>query len=132
MVNYYFDLVLSGNYESASGLWEPSSLARANRLGIEYDNMGIKIDCSSPIIYDFDRMRNYIAQGVHSVAVIDSQVIRWKFRAEKQDKKGEKSSHFYYTTKAGGIGLGLSTAKTARDEDRSANRQKISATNKSQ
>ncbi len=102
VIDYYFDLVLSGNYESASGLWEPSSLARANRLGIEYENIGVKIDCTSPIIYDFDRMRNYITQGVHSVAVIDSQVIRWKFRVDKEGDEGEKTSHFYFTAKTGG------------------------------
>lgn len=102
VANYYFDLILSGNYESAAGLWEPSSMARANRLGIEYDNMMVKADCNSPVIYDFDRMRNYIGQGMHSMAVIDSQVIRWKFSIEKWERNKDKISHFYYTTKSDG------------------------------
>jgi hypothetical protein len=95
---YYFDLVLSGNYESAAGLWEPSSFARSNRLGIEYENIAVKADCGSPIIYDYDRMKKFLGQGVQSVAIIDSQVIRWKFKAEL-DK--ERISQFYYTAKVG-------------------------------
>jgi len=95
---YYFDLVLSGNYESAAGLWEPSSLARANRLGIEYDNIPLKGDCGSPIIYDYNRMKKFLGKGVQSVAIIDSQVIRWKFKAELDE---EIISQFYYTAKVG-------------------------------
>jgi len=98
-INYYFDLVLSGNYESACGLWEPSSFARANRLGIEYENIGVKIDCTSPVIYDFEKMRKYITQGVHSVAIIDSQIFRWKFETEKGGKKKDNISHYYFTAK---------------------------------
>jgi hypothetical protein len=99
VVNYYFDMVLSSNYESACGLWEPSSLARTNRLGIEYENIGVKIDCTSPVIYDRDKLRKYIAQGVHSVAIIDSQVLRWKFTADKDTSGHFNVVQFYYTAK---------------------------------
>jgi hypothetical protein len=53
LISYYFDLFLSGNYESAAQLWEPTALERATRLGIEYDGIPVKPDCNSPVQYDF-------------------------------------------------------------------------------
>ena len=38
-LSYYFDLLATGNVESALGIWEPRALARATRLGINYDNI---------------------------------------------------------------------------------------------
>ena len=40
IILYYFDLVQSGNYESASGLWSYSTIEQANRLGINYEESG--------------------------------------------------------------------------------------------
>jgi hypothetical protein len=93
LIQYYFDLIKSGNYESAQGLWEPSTLARATRLGIEYDDAPVKPDCSSPVIYDFDAVKEILPAGLYSMASIDSGVIRWKFEAEVDE---DKFQHFYY------------------------------------
>ena len=99
LMQYYFDLMKSGNYESALGLWEPSTLARAARLEIEYDNIPVKPDCGSPVIYDYERVREILPGGLYSIANIDSGVVRWKFEEEVD---GEKYRHFYFTADIGG------------------------------
>ncbi|UCD95251.1 MAG: hypothetical protein JSU69_04165, partial [Candidatus Zixiibacteriota bacterium] len=99
LMQYYFDLVKSGNFESAQGLWEPSTQARAARLNIEYDNAPVKTDCGSPVIYNFERVKDLIPAGLYSMANIDSGVIRWKFEGEID---GEKFRHFYFTADIGG------------------------------
>lgn len=96
LMSYYIDLIESGNYESAVGLWQSSSLARATRLGIEYDNIHIKPDCGSPAVYDLARMNGLFNHGLQSSAVIDSGVIRWKFSARIGSQKTE---HFYYVAR---------------------------------
>ncbi|MEW6413336.1 MAG: hypothetical protein AB1483_12840 [Candidatus Zixiibacteriota bacterium] len=50
MLSEYFDLVMSGNFESAEQYWTPESKANANRFGIEYINIPLKIDCTSPAV----------------------------------------------------------------------------------
>ncbi len=75
-LNYYFDLVQSQNFESACGLWEPSCQDRANRMGIEYDNIPVKIDVLSPVINDMAGVRTQLFGAVKNRAVIDSGVVR--------------------------------------------------------
>ena len=60
----YFDLIVSGNIESAKYLWTDACRERAERFGIEYDNIPLKIDCYSPIVKDVNRMRNYLEPAV--------------------------------------------------------------------
>jgi len=50
MLYEYFDLVVSGNFESADQYWTEESRRRAHRFGIEYIDIPLKIDCSSPIV----------------------------------------------------------------------------------
>jgi hypothetical protein len=95
---YYFDLFLSGNYESAAQLWEPSALERATRLGIEYDGIPIKADCNSPIQYDFSRMREYMYSGAQSRVKIDTGLIRLKFAGLVGDTR---IAYYYLARKFG-------------------------------
>jgi hypothetical protein len=95
-VRYYFDLIASGNCESAIGLWEPGSRGRAARLEVEYDDVCVKADCNSPVIYDLNNMKKFLWGGIVSNAEIDSGVIRWTFRVEEGDRE---ISHLYYTVK---------------------------------
>ena len=43
-IYYYLDLLRSGNFQSAAGLWEPTCREQASRLGLAYDNITIKAD----------------------------------------------------------------------------------------
>ena len=56
----YFDLLASGNIESAYYLWTEESRERASRFGIEYENIPLKIDCYSPIVKDIELMRDHL------------------------------------------------------------------------
>ena len=98
LINYYLDLVKSGNYESALDMWEQSCLGRATRLGIEYDDIPMKPDCNSFVIYDFSRIKQFIPEGLHSKAELDGNVLRWKFDAMLDS---QQISHFYYTALSG-------------------------------
>lgn len=94
LLTYYLDLVKSGNYESACGLWEPASYARSIRLGIQYNNIPIKPDFNSPVMQEFKLVKSYLPDGVISKAIFDSNVVRWKFRAEDSTFTRD---HFYFT-----------------------------------
>jgi len=91
---YYFDLVKSDNYESACGLWEPSSYARAARLGIEYDGIPVKIDFNSPVMQHYDKVKSALPNNIISRAILDSTVFRWKLRGDDSDRTLDQ---FYYT-----------------------------------
>ncbi len=91
LIQNYFDLVISGNYTSALDLWEPDILSRAERLGITYSSIPIKPDCGSPVIYDFDRLRQFLFSNILSSKVIDSGVYRVDVQIRLGDEKIEHS-----------------------------------------
>lgn len=62
LMTEYFDLLSSGNYESASYLWQKSSRERSQRFGIAYDNIELKTDCNSPLV----RNLSYLKKGMYS------------------------------------------------------------------
>ena len=95
----YFDLLESGNIESAGYLWTEEDQERSHRFGIEYDNIPIKADCTSPVIQNLDIMRGYLQPPVK----------RWEFLDDKDFVKMEYSTligntevgHNYYSRKIG-------------------------------
>ncbi|KAA3631617.1 MAG: hypothetical protein DWP97_12625 [Calditrichaeota bacterium] len=64
MLGNYFDLLVSGNTESAYFLWTEEARERAGRFGIEYTDIPLKIDCNSPIVRDIEMMRDYLQPPV--------------------------------------------------------------------
>jgi hypothetical protein len=99
MLTYYFDLIQSGNYESALGMWEPTARQRATRLGIEYENIPVKPDCNSPILYNFGQVKNIlINEGIKSKAMLDSGLIRLQLSLETPKGPIE---NLYYARKIG-------------------------------
>lgn len=64
MLSSYFDLMVSGNYESASYLWTAAAQERSNKLGIKYKDIPLKMDCTSPIVQDLELMKNYLQPPV--------------------------------------------------------------------
>ncbi len=62
LMNEYFDLLSSGNYESASYLWKQASRERSLRFGIVYDGIDLKTDCNSPLV----RNLKYLKSGMYS------------------------------------------------------------------
>ncbi len=94
----YFDLIRSGNYESALSMWEPSTIKRATRLGIEYNNIPVKPDCNSPVLNNLDLIRERLNNGITSKAILDTGIIRLHFSAET---KSGPIKYLYYAKKLG-------------------------------
>ncbi len=93
-LRYYFDLLLSGNLESAKGLWTQPIVERSSRFGIEYEGIPFKMDCNSPIVRNLTLMRDYLYQPAKSVEQISgSNYYRLEFSAVV---KGNKVTYPYY------------------------------------
>jgi len=100
LMNNYLDLIRSGNLESALGLWEPKALEQAQRLNIRFENIPIKPDCNSPVMYDYDRVKEFFYNAIQSLAVIDSLagIRRLRFSLLLG---AEKIEYHYYARKIG-------------------------------
>ncbi|MDZ4723412.1 MAG: hypothetical protein SGI97_05865 [candidate division Zixibacteria bacterium] len=61
ILNDYFDLVISENYESAVQLWTEACQERSSRFDIEYTTSPFKIDCNSIIVRNSDAVRYYLS-----------------------------------------------------------------------
>ncbi|MGH8015866.1 MAG: hypothetical protein ACREBV_06715, partial [Candidatus Zixiibacteriota bacterium] len=60
MLGSYFDMLVSGNYESATYFWNRQAQDRSAKFGIQYDKIPLKIDCASPVIQNLSLMKNYL------------------------------------------------------------------------
>ncbi len=89
----YFDLLASGNIESAYYLWTAECRERASRFGIEYDNIPLKIDCYSPVVKDLELMRNHLQPPVKRSSKLPRGFSTLKFSAVV---KGELTEYTYY------------------------------------
>ncbi len=90
----YFDHLMSGNFESASQFWRPDSKERAMRFNIQYDDIPIKADCSSPIIRNLDVMKNHLTRAVkQSTRLKDNIHYKLEYGAVVGN---QKVSHDYY------------------------------------
>ncbi len=91
---YYFDLLVSGNLESAQGLWTAPVVERSGRFGITYTGMPLKVDCTSPIVRNIDVMRDYVYQAAKSVTELPGgEYYTLEYSSVVQ---GEKITHLYY------------------------------------
>ncbi len=91
---YYFDLLAFRNIESAEGLWVPSAVARAGRLGIEYDNIIFKTDCNSPAVKRYDQLKEYFVNSLRSQSPLDDTTfLRIKFDIKPHEERYE---YFYF------------------------------------
>ena len=93
MLAEYFDLLVSGNQESAMYLWTPAVLDRAQRLGIQYEGIPLKVDCSSPVVRNIPLMRNYLHPPVKAIMNLDSNYCQLHY---SQVVEGELIKHNYY------------------------------------
>jgi len=94
MLGEYFDLLVSGNHESALYLWTQEDLDRSSRFEIEFEGIPLKVDCSSPIVRDLKVMRDYLQPPVKTIAELDSQYTRLVY---SQLVGGELVEHYYYS-----------------------------------
>jgi hypothetical protein len=91
----YFDLLVSGNLESAGYLWRQDIYERAARFGIEYTGIPLKVDCNSPIVRNLGIMQDHLQPPVKSVAVLQPENFsRLEFNNIVQ---GQVVKHSYFT-----------------------------------
>lgn len=93
LLEAYFDLLASGNFESAAEMWEPSSRERAAKFGISYEGIDLKLDCSSPIIRDLDVMKYHLQPAVKARKTYGNDYLRLEYNAIVN---GSKVEHYYY------------------------------------
>ena len=90
----YFDLLATGNLESASGLWTQAAVERSSRFGIEYSDIPLKMDCASPIVRNLELMRNHLQPPAKQVRELPGgDFFRLQYSAIAGGKLVE---HFYY------------------------------------
>ena len=90
----YFDLLATGNLESASGMWTQAAIERSSRFGIEYSDIPLKIDCASPIVCNLELMRNHLQPPAKQVTELPGgDFFRLEYSAIAEAKLVE---HFYY------------------------------------
>jgi len=94
----YFDLIRSGNYESALGMWEPSTIERATRLGIEYNNIPVKPDCNSPVLNNWDQVKDKLDIARKTKVTLETGMFKFQFNA---DTTSGSINYKYYTKKLG-------------------------------
>ncbi len=106
LLAYYFDLLQSGNYESASYLWGPTAQERSARFPITYTGiLPLKVDCTNPIIRSFDEFRNHLMPASRQFQIVDTgklfSVDFWNIvsgrRVDRRFYVEKLSDHFYFT-----------------------------------
>jgi hypothetical protein len=106
--NMYLRAVLAGNWDEAKALWLPEEVVAAERLGVTYTGVPLKVDCSSPLL----EHREAINSGVVTVTVTEPfrdeerMVVK---RATLQTKSGQsvtatylvvpREGHWYLTSR---------------------------------
>lgn len=90
----YFDLLISGNVESAMYLWNEPSLERASRFGIVYTDIPLKNDCNSPVIRDLKLFRNHLQPVAKRIIALDDQ--NYQRLLYSSIVEGELVEHNYY------------------------------------
>ncbi|MEA2031084.1 MAG: hypothetical protein U9N55_05775 [candidate division Zixibacteria bacterium] len=94
-IYFYFDLLVSGNLESARNLWTESVIERSERFGIEYDSIPLKLDCSSPVMQDLSGMRDNLFHSIRQVMNLKGDEY---FTAEYSVLvDSQKVTHLYYS-----------------------------------
>ena len=99
MLTEYFDLVTSGNYESATYMWSAQAQERANRFGVMYTDIPIRCDCTSPVVRNVNAVRGHLTPAVKQAEnlasdtvirlqfsnVIGDDPVQWYYYAQRED-----------------------------------------------
>ncbi len=94
MLGSYFDMIASGNYESAGYFWNRAAQDRSSKFGIQYENVPLKIDCTSPIVNNIKVMKDFLQPPVKRFEdFLNGKYQKLFYSAIVQ---GEKIEHIYY------------------------------------
>jgi hypothetical protein len=95
VVKNYIDLLGSGNYESAVQLWLPSCLERAERFGIQYTGIPVRVDATSRWVARAEQLAGYTTEPVRSMENVgdNAQCVRLQLSSVMQ---GDVLQGWYY------------------------------------
>jgi len=96
MINYYFDLIRSGNIESATMFWDENDLSMSDRLGIKLAHGEIKVDCKSPILADKSDILQHAGYTLGSQVRLPDGAVRWKVRSNIIEPGSKNRFNYYY------------------------------------
>ncbi|MBK7140799.1 MAG: hypothetical protein IPH75_01815 [bacterium] len=97
-LQYYFDLLASENFETASMLWTPEAQERSSRFGITYPSISIRVDATSPVVRNLPTMRYHVTPAAKQAmsltengrvmrmeysSIVNTQLIKWPYYAIK-------------------------------------------------
>ncbi|MCH9023928.1 MAG: hypothetical protein IH931_01220 [candidate division Zixibacteria bacterium] len=93
-ITSYFELLVTGNSESAGLIWTQAAQERSTRFGIKYADIPLKSDAASPIVQNLELMRHYLQPPVKSYEdLFDGAYQKLHYLAIVEGKKVE---HTYY------------------------------------
>ena len=87
-ITAYFELLVTGNIESAGLIWTQAAQERSTRFGITYADIPLKSDAASPIVQNLELMRHYLQRPVKSYEdLFDGAYQTLKYSAIVEGKK---------------------------------------------
>ncbi len=86
VVSEYFDMLQSGNLETAGYLWTEEDQERAGRFGISYEGIPFKPDCTSPVVLNLSERYGYLDPSVKSYKVLADGFAVVEYRMPAVDK----------------------------------------------
>ncbi len=92
----YFDLLASGNLESAQQLWTEPAIERSHRFGIEYTDIPLKTDATSPIVRNLPVMRDYLFPAVKQINVKDTSFVTLDYSKLVNGTQVEYTYYMYF------------------------------------
>jgi len=100
VISEYFDMLESGNLETAVLMWTEEAQRRSSKFSIEYLDIPLKIDCSSPVVQNLEIMRRFLYQPVRSYKSLDHGA----YAALEYSKivGADLVQHYYYVKESGG------------------------------
>ncbi|MFH1372547.1 MAG: hypothetical protein ABII79_01960 [bacterium] len=95
----YFNLLTTGNLESAAQMWSEAALERSSRFGIEFSGIPLKVDAASPVMGDLELMREHLQPPARSITEMEDGCVKLDYSALV---KGRPVEHTYYAVFDGG------------------------------
>ncbi|MEW5994581.1 MAG: hypothetical protein AB1744_09310 [Candidatus Zixiibacteriota bacterium] len=89
----YFELLVTGNLESAEQMWTQAAIERSRRFGINYEGIPLKVDCVSPVVNRFDVMKHHLQPPAKHVTELAQDFLRLHYSAVVA---GGQVEHYYY------------------------------------
>lgn len=96
LLKEYFEMLVTGNMETARYMWTESVQERSSRFNISYKEIPIKLDCSSPVVRYLKEMNDYLSRPVSVKKVLDDGYSRLTFSTIFLGRKVEHPYYFYY------------------------------------